>query len=84
MPVPLNKMSKQEFDKMDLDMKSNLKIMFSGSAVMWNLYDKPSEAYFNGTKITRKHLNRIVIPETFNNKILLVPIHRNSLYTKFI
>lgn len=52
--------------------------------VMWNLYTKPSEAYFSGKKITSKKLNEVIIPETNNDKILVVPSQRNSDYYESI
>ena len=65
---------------------NDLKIYFSKmcGCVMWNLYDKPNEAYFNGKPITTKKLNEIIIPESYMNKILIVPCQRDSEYYKNI
>ena len=61
---------------------NDLKIYFSKmcECVMWNLYDKPYDAYFNGKRITTKKLNEIIIPETYISKTLIVPCQRDSEY----
>jgi hypothetical protein len=48
--------------------------------VMWNVYEKPVFAYYNGIKITNKKLNEIILEETKINKILIVPCQRDSMY----
>lgn len=48
--------------------------------VMWNLYDKPEDAYYNGKKITNKKLNEIILPYTYIKKTLIVPCQRDSEY----
>ena len=45
--------------------------------VMWNLYDKLEDAYYNGKKITKNKLNEIIMPYTYIKKILIVPCQRN-------
>jgi hypothetical protein len=58
--------------------KINNKIakMFSYSCIMWNMYDKPNKAYYNGKKITGKKLKEIVLPNTYLDKLLIVAMHR--------
>ena len=52
--------------------------------VMWNVYEKPTLAYYNGNKITNKKLNEIILEETKTNKILIVPCQRDSAYYETI
>lgn len=61
---------------------TKIKIMFSKMAecVMWNVYEKPKLAYYNGNKITSKKLNEIILEESETNKILIVPCQRDSAY----
>jgi len=61
---------------------TEIKIMFSkmSECVMWNVYEKPVFAYYNGIKITNKKLNEIILEETKINKILIVPCQRDSMY----
>ena len=61
---------------------TEIKIMFSKIAecVMWNVYEKPILAYYNGKKITDKKLNEIILGKTTINKILIVPCQRDSAY----
>ena len=61
---------------------TEIKIMFSkmSECVMWNVYEKPILAYYNGKKITNKKLNEIILEETKINKILIVPCQRDSAY----
>lgn len=69
-------------DNLDIyKINNDIKIYFSKmcECVMWNLYDKPNEAYFNSKPITNKKLNEIIIPETYMSKILIVPIKRNYI-----
>jgi len=75
--------TKKDIDNIDVyKINNDLKIYFSKmcDCVMWNLYDKPNEAYFSGKKITPKRLNKIIIPESYINKILIVPCQRDSEY----
>lgn len=70
-------------DNIDIyKINNDLKIYFSKmcKCIMWNLYDKPNEAYFNGKKIATKKLNEIIIPESYLNKILIVPCQRDYEY----
>jgi phage anti-repressor protein len=74
---------KKDIDNIDMyKINNDLKIYFSKicDCVMWNLYDKPDEAYFSGRKITSKKLNEIIISESYINKILIVPCQRDSEY----
>ena len=66
----------------NMRINTKIKIMFSKMAecVMWNVYEKPRLAYYNGNKITSKKLNEIILEESETNKILIVPCQRDSAY----
>jgi hypothetical protein len=51
---------------------------------MWYLYEHPSEAYYNGRKISPNKLNKIILPESISNKMLIVPVHRFEEYFEYI
>jgi phage anti-repressor protein len=76
----INKKDIDNFDEYKIN--NDLKIYFSKmcDCVMWNLYEKPEEAYFSGRKVTPKKLNEIIIPESYINKILILPCQRDSEY----
>jgi hypothetical protein len=57
---------------------------FLSHSVMWNMYDNPNKAYFNGKKISNKKLKEIVLPESLINKLLIVPVHRYDEFTEII
>ena len=61
-------------------------IMFSklSESVMWNVYEKPTFAYYNGKKITDKKLNEIIIQTSNINRILIVPCQRDSEFYDII
>jgi phage anti-repressor protein len=65
---------------------TEIKIMFSkiSKCVMWNVYEKPSLAYYNGKKITDKKLNKVILEQSRANKILIVPCQRDSEYYETI
>uniref|UniRef100_A0A6C0DY54 MSV199 domain-containing protein n=1 Tax=viral metagenome TaxID=1070528 RepID=A0A6C0DY54_9ZZZZ len=65
---------------------TEIKIMFSkiSKCVMWNVYEKPSLAYYNGKKITNKKLNKVILEQSRANKILIVPCQRDSEYYETI
>jgi len=76
---------KNNLVKPDIDIykiNNDIKIAFSKwcDCVMWNLYDKIDDAYFNGKKISAKKLNEIIIPYTYIGKILIVPCQRDHEY----
>jgi len=56
----------------------DIKIYFSKlcDCVMWNLFENPAEAYDSGKRIKEEKLNKIILPKTANNKILIVPVGR--------
>ncbi len=64
------------------DYKVNIKVKKALSNysdnIMYNVFEKPSEAYFHGKKIPNKMLNYIVLPQTESDKILVLPAHRDS------
>ena len=49
---------------------------YSGECVMWNMYDNPNKAFFNGNKIIDKKLKEIILPKTYLDKLLIVAMHR--------
>jgi hypothetical protein len=51
---------------------------------MWNMYDRPNKAYFNGKKISNKKLQEIILPESEINKLLIVSVHRYDEFTDVI
>jgi phage anti-repressor protein len=65
---------------------TEIKIMFSkiSKCVMWNVYEKPALAYYNGKKITDTKLNKIILEQSRANKILIVPCQRDSEYYETI
>ena len=65
---------------------SKIKKLFSKicECTMWNIYENPLFAFYNGMKITTKKLNEIIIPESISNNILIVPVHRFEEYLEYI
>lgn len=57
---------------------------FLSHSVMWNMYDRPNKAYFNGKKISNKKLQEIILPESEINKLLIVSVHRYDEFTDVI
>jgi hypothetical protein len=51
---------------------------------MWYLYEHPSEAYYNGRKVSSNKLNKIILPESISDKMLIVPVHRFEEYYEYI
>jgi hypothetical protein len=74
--------TKKNYDIDNKRINTEIKIMFSKLAkcVMWNVYEKPILAYYNGNKITNKKLNEIILEKSEINKILIVPCQRDSAY----
>ena len=68
--------------KIDLEIKKLFSEMCE--CVMWNMYEKPSNAYYNGKIISSKKLNEIILPESISNRILVVPMHRFEEHEEFI
>ncbi len=64
--------TKNNYDIDNKKINTEIKGMFSkiSECVMWNVYEKPNLAYYNGTKITNKKLNEIILEKTEINKIL--------------
>jgi hypothetical protein len=60
------------------------KMFSSGECVMWNIYDKPEDAFYDGDKITIQKLNSIVLPKTDSKKLIILPCNRSSDYYKHI
>jgi phage anti-repressor protein len=76
-------------DDIIIDIKkidSDIKKMFSEmcECTMWNMYENPLNAYYNGKKITTEKLNEIIIHESMSNNILIVPVHRFEEYMEYI
>jgi phage anti-repressor protein len=80
--IELDGGTKNNFEIDNRKINTEIKIMFSkmSECVMWNVYEKPVLAYYNGTKITNKKLNEIILKKTKINKILIVPCQRDSAY----
>ena len=74
--------TKNNYDIDNKKINTEIKSMFSkiSECVMWNVYEKPNLAYYNGKKITNKKLNEIILEKTEINKILIVPCQRDSYY----
>ena len=68
--------------KIDLEIKKLFSKMCE--CVMWNMYEKPSNAYYNGKIISSKKLNEIILPKSISNRILVVPMHRFEEHEEFI
>ncbi len=54
----------------------NIKKIFSKlcKCTMWNMYENPSNAYYNGKIISLKKMNEIILPKSISNKILIIPV----------
>ena len=78
----MNGGTKNNYEIDNKRINTEIKIMFSkiSECVMWNVYEKPILAYYNGKKITDKKLNEIILEKTIINKILIVPCQRDSAY----
>lgn len=82
-----NKLIKShKMDESLIKIHDDLKIMFSEmcGCVMWNIFDNPKDAYYNGKKITVNKLNKIIMPKTISNKIIIIPCNRDSEYYEYI
>ena len=74
-------------DKLDYKkINTEIKILFSylSKSVRWNLFDKYTDGYYDGKKMTNKHLQKEILPKTDNNKQLIVDCHRFGLFTESI
>ena len=69
---------------MDLNAKINKLFSLNGNCVMWSLYDKPEDAFYNGERITSEILNSIVLPKTASNKLIILPCNRSNTYHKHL
>lgn len=85
------KLTKKQTTNLDklLDYKkinTEIKILFSelSENVRWNLFDSYDDGYYNGKKMTKKHLQEIILPKTETNKILIVECHRDYLFNEII
>jgi phage anti-repressor protein len=78
----MNGGTKNNYEIDNKRINTEIKIMFSkiSECVMWNVYEKPILAYYNGKKITDKKINEIILEKTIINKILIVPCQRDSAY----
>lgn len=65
---------------------SKIKKLFSKicECTMWNMYENPSNAFYNGKKISNKKLNEIILSKSISNKLLIVPVHRFEEYLEYI
>jgi len=78
--------SKNDYEIDNKRINNEIKIMFSKMAkyVMWNVYEKPHLAYYNGNQITNKKLDEIILEGSKNNKLLIVPCQRDSVFYETI
>ena len=60
------------------------KMCSSDDCVIWNIYDKPEDAFYNDDKITKKMLDTVILPKTNSNKIIILPCNRSNNYHKNI
>ncbi len=68
--------------KIDLRIKKLFSKMCK--CTMWNMYEKPTNAYYNGKKILPNKLNETILPKSISNKLLIVPVHRFEEYIECI
>lgn len=68
------------------EINEEIKKMFSymSEAVRWNLYDAPTEAYYDGKLVTETKLNELILPKTKSDKLLIVPLQRYEEYVETI
>lgn len=71
------------------DMKkinTEIKILFSelSESVRWNLFDAYDDGYYKGKKMTKKHLQKVILPKTDMNKIIIVDCHRDYNFNETI
>jgi hypothetical protein len=69
---------------MDLNAKINKLFSLNNDCVMWNLYDKPEDAFYDGEIITSIKLNSIVLSKTNSKKIIILPCNRSTTYYKHL
>lgn len=66
----------------EFDNKVNIKVKKALSNysdnILYNVFEKPSEAYFHGKQISNEMLNLEALPKTESEKILVLPAHRES------
>lgn len=76
----------EELDKIRLNSDKQVKILFSkmGKNIKWNIYEDPTEAYDSGKKISQSKLNKVVLPKTMNNKIIMLNANRDYEYYEHI
>jgi len=75
---------KVTFDVKKINNKIAKIFSYSCKCIMWNMYDMPKKAYYNGKKITENKLKKNILPSTTINKLLIVPVHRFSEYVEII
>ena len=72
------------FDIKKINNEISKMFSYSCECIMWNMYDKPNKAYYNGKKITDNKLKEKILPSTIINKLLIVPVHRFGEYIEII
>jgi hypothetical protein len=65
---------------------TDIKILFSelSESVRWNLFDSYDDGYYKGKKMSKKHLQKIILPKTETNKILIVDCSRDYKFNETI
>ena len=69
-----------------IKINTDIKILFSelSESVRWNLFDAYDDGYYKGKKMTKKHLQKVILPKTEMNKIIIVDCHRDYNFNETI
>lgn len=67
-----------------LDTQVKELLSFYSDNIMWNLYEKPEDAFYHAKKITTKKLNSIALDESFSNKLIILECQRASEYYRYL
>jgi phage anti-repressor protein len=67
-----------------LDTQVKELLSFYSDNIMWNLYEKPEDAFYHAKKITTKRLNSIALDESFSNKLIILECQRASEYYRYL
>jgi len=59
-------------------------LSFYSDNIMWNLYEKPEDAFYHGKKITKKRLNSIALDVSISNKLIILECQRASEYYRYL
>ena len=67
-----------------LNTKVKETLSFYSDNIMWNLYEKPEDAFYHGKKITKKKLNSIALDVSISNKLIILECQRESEYYRYL